>query len=135
MAIVWGVLVTVWLVRWFVYFARFSMASFFSTHGVEVPGIFFFGSLLLAWLDLPAHSALDSGGFLGKAYGASLVEIFFREGHGYRSKMYAYSEHIGALHWIQIRNSESSDRFSNIPIGYDRLGNAYSKDIDGGCTI
>jgi len=80
MAIVWGVLVTIWLVRWFVYFARFSMASFFSTHGVELRGIFFFGSLLLAWLDLPAHSALDSGGFLGKAYGASLVEIFFREG-------------------------------------------------------
>ena len=32
-------------------------------------------------------------------------------------------------------DSEGSDRFSNIHIGYDRFGNGYSKDIDGGCIM
>ena len=67
MAIIWGVLDAVWLVHWFVYFGKFSMARFFSTHGVDLLGISFFGSLLLARLDLPAHSALGLGRFLGNS--------------------------------------------------------------------
>lgn len=88
-------------------------------------------------MGLPDHIALDSGGFLGKVYEALLVKVFFREGHGYWSKMYAYSEHIGALHFHIVFCELDTDgklrklRFSNIPTGYDRFGNGYSKDIDG----
>ena len=63
MAIVWGVFVTVWLVRWFAYFARFSMAQF-SAPRVELLGIFFFGSFSLIG---PSSQCLELGRFLGKS--------------------------------------------------------------------